>query len=88
MALGLREIVRRFGHPRASAATISQLEENRHRVIELALYYDETLPEGPEKTNALKRLQEASMWANVAVVTGAPGDPALPEDLPPGDLLG
>ena len=86
MPLGLREIVRRYGHPRATASTISQLEANRHRATELALFYDETLPEGPEKDKALERLQEASMWANVAVVTGAPpGEAVLPEALRPGE---
>lgn len=85
MALGLLEVVRRLGHHRVSSGTITIIEENRHRAIELALYYDETLPDGFEKDEALKALQAANQWANSAVATRLdPTETALPEDLPPG----
>lgn len=89
MSLGVREIVRRFGHSRATPATISALEENRHRAIDLALLWDESLPPSVERDHALARLQEAVMWANAAIAARAPDkDSVLPEDLPPGSVLG
>lgn len=85
MALGLLEVVRRLGHHRPSAASIAVIEENRHRAIELMLYYDETLPEGFEKDQALQTLEAAHHWANAAVVTRRdPTDIVLPDEMPPG----
>lgn len=85
MALGLLEVVRRLGHHRPSPASISIIEENRHRSIELTLYYDETLPEGFEKDRAIEAVQVAHHWANAAVITHRdPTDTALPDEMPPG----
>jgi len=72
MALGLQEVVRRLGFHPATPDTIPVFEENRHRAIEYALYLDETLPEGIEKDNAMKALQECAMWSNAAVACQSP----------------
>lgn len=88
MALGLREIVRRFGHSRATVGTITQLEDNRHRAIELGLHWDETLPEGRYAALAQTHLEMALVYANKAVTYAAADEPPLPDHLPPGDLLG
>lgn len=88
MALGLAEITRRFGFSRPTASTISGLEDNRHRVIELALHWDETLPPCDETERALERLREALMYANMAVAKRGQHEKPLPPDLPPGSVLG
>jgi len=83
MALGLQEVVRRLGFHPATERTIPIFEENRHRAIEYALYLDETLPEGIEKDNAMRALQECAMWSNAAVACNSPliGDsPSPPHD--------
>jgi hypothetical protein len=69
MTLGIQEVVRRLGYHAATPETVPVFEENRRRAIDLALYYDETLPEGREKALAQTALQEAAMWANCAVAT-------------------
>ena len=88
MALGIEEIVRRFGFRRPTARTISAVEENRHRVIEYALYLDETLPDGREKDLALTALQQCAMWANYAVTHDHSPEDELPHDLPPDSMIG
>jgi hypothetical protein len=95
MALGLAEIVKRLGYHPATPTTVPFFEENRHQAIELALHWDEALPDSREKSLALTALQEALMWANAAVACNSSRgtDPLLPhdmapEDLPPGALPG
>lgn len=85
MALGLREIVRRLGYHPAIPTTVPVFEKNRHLAIELALHWDETLPESREASLAQTHLQNALMWANAAVAcnSGAGEDP-LPHHMPPG----
>jgi hypothetical protein len=85
MALGIQEIVRRLGYHRATPTTAPIFEHNRHLAIELAMEWDETLPEGREKACAQTSLQEALMWANAAVACNSgPGEDPLPHDMPPG----
>lgn len=85
MSLGLLEIARRLGYHQATARTLPMHEENRQRAIELALFYDETLPEGFEKDRAIEAVQVAGMWANASVATRlAPLETALPQEMPPG----
>lgn len=79
--LGAEEINRRLGFHPATADTIPLFEENRARVIDLAGYWDQTLPPGREAALAQTALQEAAMWANASIACAAPlADPA---GLPP-----
>jgi hypothetical protein len=88
MPLGLREVVRRLGYHRATEATISAFEDNRHRFIELTLWLDENLPDGREKTNSLDNLQQSLFWANASVAyTDRSEKPPLPVDMPPGHYM-
>jgi hypothetical protein len=85
MPLGLLEIVKRLGYHPATPATVPMFEENRHRAIELALFWDETLPDSREASIAQTKLQEALMAANAAVAIHlTPTQTALPESMPPG----
>jgi hypothetical protein len=90
MALGVREIVRRFGYHPAKPSTVTVYEDLRHRYIELALHLDEVLADSREKVEAFTDLQK-SLQSAIAVVACrmTPDDELpLPHDLPPGDLLG
>jgi hypothetical protein len=85
MALGLREIVRRLGYHQPSPATIDTFEAVRHRFIELALFVDETLPEGRMKAETHTNIQYALMTAISAVAyEDEPQGGKLPRDMPPG----
>ena len=88
MTFGLAEIVKRFGHSRPTQETIDALEDNRHRTIELALHWDETLPEGRSKERAIDALEDALVHANKAVAQAGRAAPPLPDDLPPGASIG
>jgi hypothetical protein len=81
--LGLREIVRRLGYHPATPATIPLFEANRARAIDLALYWDETLPPSREASLAQTHLQNALMYANGAVALHTPLEHPLPENMPP-----
>lgn len=74
--LGYDEIIRRVGYHPATRETTPRFEDNRERVVNLALFWDMALPEGREKALALTALQEALMWANAAVAC----QPATGED--------
>lgn len=85
MALGLREIVRRMGYHRPTAETLPVFEAIRHHFIEVALWLDETLPEGREKAEQQTNLEYAEMWAIAAVARNiGPGENPLPDEMPPG----
>lgn len=40
---------------------------------------DKMLPDGPDKTYALRKVREIAMWANVAVTRSADGTPRDPD---------
>lgn len=65
--LGIEEIDRRLGFHPATIETVPKFETNRSLVINLADYWDQTLPAGREAALAQTVLQEALMWANAAV---------------------
>lgn len=81
MALGMEEVVRRLGYHPATPQTVPVFEENRRRAIELALYYDEALPECPEAALAQTHLQIAAMFANAAVACRTPPEIPAPDQL-------
>lgn len=65
--LGIEEIGRRLGFHPATIETVPRFEANRNLAINLADYWDKTLPPGREAALAQTALQEALMWANAAV---------------------
>lgn len=66
------EILNRFGYHRATEITMPRHIANRAKFVEMCQFLDTILPEGRAKTEALKHLDEASMWANKAIAEIAP----------------
>lgn len=57
-----------FGyHPPSTPAITEAHEFVRREALELATMFNALLPEGAEKTLALRKIREASMWANAAI---------------------
>jgi hypothetical protein len=67
--IGPVEIARRFGPHPPTPDTAPLFIENRVRVIDLAAFLDDALPDGREKALAFTALQETLMWANCAIAT-------------------
>lgn len=65
--MDIDELRNRFGYHPATPETIPLHENVRALSLELAVIFDQGLPEGREKALALTKLQEAAMWANAAI---------------------
>lgn len=82
----LAEAIDQFVYHPATEQTAPLHAAVRSTVIGLVKAWWNTLPEGPEKTLALRKLQEAAMYANLAIALLAPSaDPAT--DAVPRTLL-
>lgn len=66
------EILNRFGYHRPTEITKPRHTANREKFVEMCQFLDTILPEGRAKTEALRHLDEASMWANKAIAEIAP----------------
>lgn len=76
------ELENRFGYHPATPITIPLHEQVRTRFFELAIWMNDMLPEGREKSLAFTALQEAAMWSNGAIACQlAPLEP-IKEPLP------
>jgi hypothetical protein len=64
----ITDIEHRFGyHMPVSSFTVRRHEDVRKIALNVALLWDEVLPEGREKEIAIEKLEEALMWANAAI---------------------
>ena len=70
--IGPVEIERRMGFHPGTPETAPKFEANRRLAIDLALFWDDNLPDSREKSLAATALQEALMWANAAVACASP----------------
>ncbi len=61
------DLENRFGYHKASEETIPKHQKIRQSYLDLALFLNELLPEGREKSLAFTALQEAAMWSNASV---------------------
>jgi hypothetical protein len=68
----IAEMLSQFVYHPATTETAPKHATVRSTVIELARKWWDTLPDSPEKTLAFRKLQEASMYANLAVALMAP----------------
>jgi len=60
------------------APTPSQLDDMKHAQFAAEQYAEALanfLPDGPDKTYALRKLREVAMWANIAITRQPDGSP-------------
>lgn len=53
-------------HPPTASETVQLHEEVRSKCKEVAIFFRDNLPDSPEKTLAIRKLQEAMMYGNSA----------------------
>jgi hypothetical protein len=70
----LDEVANQFAYHPATLETAKTHDELRNVYIEHAQRIWELIPDGPEKTLAMRKLQESLMYANLAVALTAPVD--------------
>ncbi|MGW1740442.1 Acb2/Tad1 domain-containing protein [Nocardia sp. NPDC001965] len=62
------DIEHRFAfHAATTAEKLAEHGSVRHACKELALFLDETLPEGREKALAITNLEQVMFWANAGI---------------------
>lgn len=76
----LAEALNQFVYHPATEQTAPKHHTVRSTVIDLARRWWDTLPDGAEKTLAFRKLQEAAMYANLAVALMAPAAEPGTED--------
>lgn len=54
-------------HPATASETAQLHEEVRSKCREVAIFFRDNLPDSPERILAIRKLQEAMMYANSAV---------------------
>ncbi len=83
----LAEVVNQFVYHPATKETAGKHDDLRTACIGLAERLWALIPDGPEKTLAFRKLQEAQMYGNLAIALSAPvaeaGTEAVARVLPP-----
>lgn len=64
------EIRDRFAHHKLDPDEAQAVDMLREQFVELALSVNRLLPDGREKSLALTKLREASMWSNQGIARG------------------
>ena len=64
-----------FGYLKPTDDQIDTMQAAREASKEYADRLAELLPEGPDKTYALRKLREVAMWANIAITRNPDGSP-------------
>ena len=64
-----------FEYLKPTDEQIKQMEEARQRAFVYANALDALLPDGPDKTYAMRKLREVAMWVNVAITRQPDGSP-------------
>jgi hypothetical protein len=62
-------------HPPTGPAQVETYQDIRTAGRQLAHVVDEMVPDGPEKTLAIRKIQEAVMWANAGIACAPPPAP-------------
>lgn len=62
-------------HPPANDFVRELHERVREQCNELMHWINDNVPEGPEKTIAIRRVRSAMMWANASIACNVSGDP-------------
>lgn len=64
-----------FEYLKPTDAQIATMDTARKEGRKYAEVLDALLPDGPDKTYALRKLREVAMWANVAITRQPDGSP-------------
>jgi len=64
-----------FEYLKPTEDQLKQMEEARQRAFAYANAIEALLPEGPDKTYALRKFREVTMWINVALTRNPDGSP-------------
>lgn len=67
------DIEHRFTNHPPVGDTGGVLDEITAWMIDLGVHLAETLPEGPEKSTAIRKLEETSMWAKASIARNQEG---------------
>lgn len=66
-----------FEYLKPTDEQVSQMQEVRDAAKVYADALDRLLPEGPDKTYALRKFREVAMWANITITRQADGSPRI-----------
>lgn len=69
--IGTKVLKNRFTYHPPNEEQTSQYQQLRAMGHRLALRIDRLAPDGYEKENAVKAIEEAVMWANAAIARGS-----------------
>lgn len=64
-----------FQYLKPTDAQLETMELARQASHEYSRKLEKLLPEGPDKTYALRKLREVAMWANIAITRWPDGSP-------------
>jgi hypothetical protein len=65
--VSFEDLKNRFNYHAPTEGKIADHAEVRSRLLEVAEFFDNVLPEGREKSLALTKLEEAMFWANASI---------------------
>lgn len=66
-----------FEYLKPTDAQIETMAKVRGDAASFAKTLDALLPDGPDKTHALRKFREVAMWANIAITRHPDGSPRL-----------
>lgn len=66
-----------FEYLKPTDAQIDHMAKARAATADYAAALEEILPDGPDKTYALRKVREIGMWANVSITREADGTPRV-----------
>lgn len=67
-----------FEYLKPTAAQMISMGHARLAVAQCADILNRCVPDGPDKTYAMRQLRDVLMWCNVAITREADGSPRLP----------
>jgi len=66
-----------FEYLKPTETQIEQMAEMRKAAADFAAAMDKILPDGPDKTYAMRKHREVAMWANITITRNADGSPRI-----------
>ena len=66
-----------FAYLKPTEKQLEQMEKARQASKDYVEKLNEFLPDGPDKTYAIRKAREVAMWANIAISREADGSPRI-----------